>query len=53
VGILKGIWGYSPSSLPLLSPSIDIFGIEITGLFQASEVTLVWSVFEVVTGFYL
>jgi hypothetical protein len=53
LGIIKGIWGLLTILLTIIDPSIEIMGIEITGLFQASGAALVWSVLEVIAGFCL
>jgi hypothetical protein len=53
LGILKGLWGLFTIIITIINPSISIFGIEISGLFQASGIALVWSVLEVIAGFCL
>jgi hypothetical protein len=53
LGILKGFWGLITILITIINPSIDIFGIEITGLFQASGAALVWSALEAIAGFCL
>jgi hypothetical protein len=50
LGILKGFWGLITILITIINPSITIFGIEITGLFQSSTVALVWSALEAVAG---
>jgi hypothetical protein len=53
LGILKGFWGLVTIIITIINPSIEIFGIEITGLFQASTIALVWSALEAIAGFCL
>lgn len=53
ITILDGLYGLITLVVSIVNPSIEIFGIELEGLFQASGVAIAWSICQVIGAIFV
>jgi hypothetical protein len=53
ITILDGLYGLITLVVSILNPSIEIFGFELEGLFQASGVAIAWSICQVIGAIFV